>query len=68
MVCFAKALEVHDLPLTQEPDCVVHIRVIAETQDVVIGESGLLLWCDLVRTTYLLSKSIRKGRKARGGF
>ena len=48
----AEALEVDDLPLAQEADGVVHVRVVGQPQDVVVGETGLLLWCDLVRTTF----------------
>ena len=40
----AKALEVDDLPLPQEFDHIVHIRVIAEPENVVVGYSRLLLW------------------------
>ena len=43
MVCFAEPLEVDDLPLTQESDGIADIRVIAQTQDVVVGYAGLLL-------------------------
>ena len=50
---FAEPLEVDDLPLPQEADHVVHIRVITETQDIVIGEAGFLLCCNGVRTTFL---------------
>ena len=49
----AEALEVDDLPLPQEADHVVHIRVITETQDIVIGEAGFLLCCNGVRATFL---------------
>ena len=48
----AKALEVDDLPLPQEADDVVHIGIIAETQNVIVGDPGLLFWCDSVRTTF----------------
>ena len=51
----AEALEVDDLPLPQEADDVVHVRVVAEPQDIVVGEAGLLFWCDSVRTTCSLS-------------
>ncbi len=47
----AKALEVDDLPLPQEADHVVHIRVVRETEDVVIGDAGFLLCCNVIRTT-----------------
>lgn len=48
---FPKTLEMHDLPLPKEFDHVVHIRVIAEPQDVVIGDPCFLLWHDHRRTT-----------------
>ena len=54
---FAEALEVDDLPLPEEADDVVHVRVIGQAEDVVIGLPGLLLWCVLVRTTGLLSRN-----------
>lgn len=47
-------LEVDHLPLAQELDDVVHVRVVAEAEDVVVGHPGLLLWCDLVRTTFFV--------------
>ena len=49
---FAKPLEVDNLPLPQEADGVVYIRIVGQPQNVVVGEAGLLLWCDLVRTTF----------------
>lgn len=48
----AEALEVHDLPLPQEPDNVVDVRVVAQAQNVVIGEPSLLLCCNHIRTTF----------------
>ena len=48
---FTEALIVHDFSLTQEADWVEDIRVVAKTDDVVVGRAGFLLWCDLVRTT-----------------
>ena len=44
----------HHLPLAQEFDDVVYIRIVAQTEDVVVGHPGLLLWCDLVRTTFFV--------------
>ncbi len=44
----AEALEVDDLPLSQEADDVVDIWVITETQDIVIGEAGFLLCCQVL--------------------
>ena len=49
----AEALEVDYFPSTQELDDIIDVRVIAQAQDVVIGDTGLLLCCDLVRTTFL---------------
>ena len=40
----AEALEVDHLPLPEELDDVVHIGIIAEPQDVIIGDTSLLLW------------------------
>ena len=49
---FTEALEVDDLTGTQELDGVVDIRVVAQTEDVVVRDARLLLWYDCVRTTY----------------
>ena len=48
---FAEPLEVDDLPLPQEPNGIAHVWVIAEPEDVVIGQPRLLFWGDFVRTT-----------------
>ena len=40
---FAEALEVNDLPLTQEFDDIIHIGVIGQPQNIVIGFPCLLL-------------------------
>ena len=37
-----KALEVNDFPLPQEFDHIVYIRIIRNTQNIIIGRSGLL--------------------------
>ena len=39
----AEALEVYDLPLAEELDHVVYVRVVRKPENVVIGDSGLLL-------------------------
>ena len=52
----AEALEVDHLPGPQELDDIVDIRIVAQTQDVVVCRAGFLLCCDLVRTTFLLSE------------
>lgn len=43
MVCFAKPLEMHDLPFPQELDRVAHVRVVDQAQQVVIRRACLLL-------------------------
>ena len=40
----AKPLEMDDLPFPEELDDIVDIGIIAQPQDVVIGDPGLLLW------------------------
>ena len=52
----AEALEVDDFPGPQELDDIVDIRIIAQTKDVIVCRAGLLLCCDRVRTTFLLSE------------
>lgn len=47
----AETLEVDDLPLPQKADDVVHVRVVGQAEDVVIGQAGLLLCCNHIRTT-----------------
>ena len=49
----AEALEVDDFPGTQEFNDVVDIRIVGEPQNIVVGDAGLLLCCDRVRTTFL---------------
>ena len=51
----AEALEVDDLTLPEEADDVVHVGVVGQPENVVIGLSGLLFCCDLVRTTCCFS-------------
>lgn len=49
MVCLAEPLEVDYLPLAQELDNVVYVRVIAEAQDVIVGDAGFLLCRQILR-------------------
>ena len=49
---FTETLEVNDLTGTQELDDVIDIRVIGKTENVVIGNAGLLLCCNHIRTTF----------------
>ena len=51
---FAKSLEVYDLPLAQEPDSIVDVWVIAEAENIVVGNASFLLCCELVRTTFFM--------------
>ena len=44
---FAETLEVDNLASTQEFDDIVYIGVIGKTQDVVIGDAGFLLCCQI---------------------
>lgn len=46
---FAEALIVHDFALTQEADRVEDIRVVAKTDDVVVGRAGFLLGSHVFR-------------------
>lgn len=50
---FAEALEMDNLPFPEEANDVIYVRVVGQAKDVVIGEAGLLFWCDLVRTTFV---------------
>ena len=45
----AKALVMDNFPLPQKADNVVYVRVIAETQNVVVGGSGLLFCSHIFR-------------------
>ena len=48
---FAEALEVDDLPGTQELDGIVDVRIIGQAQNVVVGQARLLFCCNHIRTT-----------------
>ena len=48
-----EALEVNNFPGPQKADGIVDVRVVRESQNVVIGHAGFLLCCDRVRTTFL---------------
>ena len=43
-----------DLPFTQKTDGRDHVRVVHQTQNIVIGGAGFLLCCDAVRTALRL--------------
>ena len=48
MVRIAKALEMYDLTLAQKADRIENIRVIDQTQDIVVGHAGLLFCCQIL--------------------
>lgn len=54
MVCFAEALEVNNFTLPKKANDIVDVWVIGQAEDIVIGDTGFLLWCDLVRTTFFV--------------
>ena len=41
-----------DFPLPQEAEHIVHLGIVADVQQVVVSNSGLLFCCDRVRTTF----------------
>ena len=45
-------LEMHHLPLPQEPDRITDFRVFDQAEEVVAGGAGFLLCCNHVRTTF----------------
>lgn len=47
----AETLEVRDFPCAQEAYRVAHVRVVGEAEDVVVGQTRLLLCCNLVKLT-----------------
>lgn len=49
----------HNFPLTEKSNYVVNIRVIRQAEDIIIGKSGFLFCCDLVRTTFLAIHGIQ---------
>ena len=51
---FAEALEMDDLPLAQETDGVVHIRVVGNAENIVIRHPGLLLCCNCENATFCI--------------
>ena len=51
---FAEALEVDDLALAQEADGVVDVRVVGDTQDIVIRYARLLLCCNCENATFCI--------------
>lgn len=48
---FSESLKMNHLPFPEELDDIIDIRIIAEPEDVVIGDPGLLLWHAAKSTT-----------------
>lgn len=48
---FTESLEVDDLPFPEEAERIAHIRLLHQTQDIVVGGAGFLLCCGFVSTT-----------------
>ena len=44
MYCFAKTLEMDHLPLPEELDDIVDIRIVRQTEDVVVSYPCFLFW------------------------
>lgn len=53
----AETLEVDDLPGTQETDDVGDVGIVAQAEDIVVGNASLLLCCEGVKTTFTASRS-----------
>ena len=52
-LCFTESLEVNNFSCPQEADWVGNLWNVADnTENIVIGGTGFLLWGDLVSTTY----------------
>ena len=47
----SKTLEMHDFPLPQKLDHIVHIGIIRKPEDIIIGDTGFLLWGVIINTT-----------------
>ena len=47
--CLAETLEMHHLTGPEEFDDIVHIRIIGQSQDIVVGHPRLLLRCQILR-------------------
>ena len=57
----AEALEMDDLPFTQKTDGRDHVRVVHQTQNIVIGGAGFLLCCGFAGTTFQKFQCISTG-------
>lgn len=48
---FTKTLIMNDFTCTQEADRFTYLRVLDKPQDIIVGGSGFLFCCNLIRTT-----------------
>ena len=48
---FTEALEMDYFPFPEEANDIVDIRIVGESQNIVVGDAGLLLCCDRTGTT-----------------
>ena len=48
----AEALIMDDLALAQVLDGIAHVGIVNKTEDVVVGDARLLLWCNHIRTNF----------------
>lgn len=46
---FAEPLEVYYLPLPQEADWVTYLRILNHAEDVIVGNPGFLLCCQILK-------------------
>lgn len=51
-ICFTKALEVHNLPLTQEFNRFADIGFFNQAEDIVVGGAGFLFCDTFISTNY----------------
>ncbi len=51
--CIAKALEMYQFAFSEETDRVYYVGVLSKTENVVVGLSCFLLWCNHIRTNFL---------------
>ena len=58
---FTKSLIMHNLAFTQKTDRVYYIRIVTESEDVVVGYPCFLLCCNYISATYQKFQCISTG-------
>lgn len=49
---FPEPLEMDDFPCPEEFYCIIDVRIVFDQpEDIIVGSSGFLFWCNFVRTT-----------------